>query len=82
MAAAPTVVWKSAAICGSSELVTRTCAWLAKPATASSMIERTGVLRDPSEAGCEEDDTVGFALEPDAGGGGRPALTVDAARAF
>ena len=44
MAAAPTVVWKSVAICGSSESVTRTCAWLAKPATASRMIDRVGVL--------------------------------------
>jgi hypothetical protein len=45
IAAAPTVVPKSAAICGSSESVTLTCAWLAKPATASRMIERIGVLR-------------------------------------
>src|SRR4029077_10335375 len=43
MGAAPTVVWKSAAIWGSSESVTRTCACAAKPATASSMIERVGV---------------------------------------
>ena len=32
------------AICGSSELVTRTIAWLAKPATASRMMERVGTL--------------------------------------
>jgi hypothetical protein len=36
---------KSAAICGRSESVTRTCAWLAKPAIASRMIDRVGVLR-------------------------------------
>ena len=34
---------ESAAIWGSSESVTRTCACAAKPATASSMIERVGV---------------------------------------
>ena len=45
MAATPTVVWKSAAICGRSESVTRTCAWLAKPATASSTMERSAFLR-------------------------------------
>ena len=33
---APTVTLRSAAICGSSELVTRTMAWAAKPATAKS----------------------------------------------
>src|SRR3954447_7250345 len=38
--AAPTVVAKSAAIWGSNESVTRTCAWLAKATTASSTIER------------------------------------------
>ena len=38
--AAPTVMAKSAAIWGSSESVTRTCAWLAKATTASSTIER------------------------------------------
>ena len=43
MAAAPTVVCRSAAICGKSESITRTWAWLAKPATASRMIERVGV---------------------------------------
>ena len=45
MAAMPIAVWKSAAICGSSKSVTRTCAWLAKPATANSMMARVGVLR-------------------------------------
>src|SRR5215470_10125199 len=40
----PTVVPKSAAIWGRSESVTRTCAWLANPATASSTIDRVGVL--------------------------------------
>jgi hypothetical protein len=35
---------KSAAIWGSSESVTRTCAWLAKPATASSTMERVGLV--------------------------------------
>ena len=42
IAAAPTVVPKSAAICGSSESATRTSAWLAKLATASSTIARIG----------------------------------------
>src|ERR1700754_1882077 len=42
MAAAPTVVPKSPAICGGSESVTLTWAWLAKPATASSTIDRVG----------------------------------------
>jgi len=42
IAAAPTLASKSAAICGSSESVTRTCAWLAKPASASSTIDRVG----------------------------------------
>ena len=37
--AMPTLVPKSAAIWGNSESVTRTCAWLAKPATASSTID-------------------------------------------
>ena len=32
---APTVTFRSAAICGSSELVERTMPWAAKPATAS-----------------------------------------------
>ena len=36
IAAAPTVVLKLVAICGSSESVTRTWAWLAKPATSNS----------------------------------------------
>jgi hypothetical protein len=39
------VVRKSVAICGKSESVTRTCAWLAKPAAARRMMERTGVWR-------------------------------------
>src|SRR5262245_66218857 len=42
MAAAPTVVPKSPAIWGRSESVTRTWAWLAKPATASRTIDRVG----------------------------------------
>src|SRR6516225_6204881 len=46
IAATPTVVRKSVAICGKSESVTRTCAWLAKPAAASRMMERVGVLRE------------------------------------
>src|SRR5262245_63835043 len=41
--AAPTVTAKSAAICGSSESVERTIAWLAKPATARSAMARVGV---------------------------------------
>ena len=40
--ASPTVVPKSAAICGNSKSVTRTMAWLAKPATASRTMERVG----------------------------------------
>ena len=44
MAAAPTVVRRSAATCGNSESITRTCACAAKPATARSTIERVGVL--------------------------------------
>jgi len=44
MDAWPTVVPKSAAICGSSESVTRTMAWLAKPAPASRTIERVGTF--------------------------------------
>jgi hypothetical protein len=44
MAATPTVVCRSAATCGNSESMTRTWAWLAKPATASKMIERVGVV--------------------------------------
>src|SRR5262249_26383552 len=44
MEASPTVVPKSAAICGNSESVTRTIAWLAKPATASRMMERVGTF--------------------------------------
>jgi len=46
MAATPTVVCRSAATCGNSESITRTCAWLAKPATASKMMERVGSGRD------------------------------------
>jgi len=42
--ASPTVVPKSAAICGRSESVTRTIAWLAKPAPASRMMERVGTF--------------------------------------
>jgi len=43
MAATPIVVCRSDAICGNSESITRTCAWLAKPATARRMIARVGV---------------------------------------
>src|SRR5919206_2218689 len=43
--AAPTVVPKSAAICGRSESVTRTIAWLANPAPANRMMERVGTSR-------------------------------------
>ena len=38
------MVLKSAAICGSSESVTRTIAWLANPAPASRMMERVGTF--------------------------------------
>src|ERR1700749_4235939 len=61
MAATPTVVWKSLAIGGSRESVTRTCAWLAKPAAASRMMERTGVCRGKGLAGESADDTFKFA---------------------
>src|SRR3984885_2052865 len=61
MAAAPTVVWKSVAICGSSESVTRTCACAAKPATASSMIERVGARCAKGEEACAAAVTLGFA---------------------
>src|SRR5580692_307876 len=61
MAAAPTVVWKSAAIWGSSESVTRTCACAAKPATASSMIERVGARCARAEEACAAAVTWVFA---------------------
>src|SRR5580692_2708884 len=61
MAAAPTVVAKSDAIWGSSESVTRTCAWAAKPATASSMIERVGVRCTKGEEACAAAVTLGLA---------------------
>src|SRR5580700_1018501 len=64
MAAAPTVVWKSAAICGSSESVTRTCAWAAKPATASSVMERVGVRCAKGEEACAAAVTLGLCSEP------------------
>src|SRR5580692_5500159 len=60
MAAAPTVVWKSAAIWGSRESVTRTCAWAANPATASSMIERVGVRCAKAEEACAAAVTLGL----------------------
>ena len=50
MAAAPMVVLKSAAICGSSESVTRTIDWAAKAAIASSTMARAG-LRCGVESG-------------------------------
>src|SRR5580692_1822472 len=60
MAAAPTVVWKSAAICGSSESVTRTWACAANPATASSVIERVGVRCAKGGEACAAAVTVGL----------------------
>ncbi len=39
---APTVTSQSAAICGSSELVERTMAWVAKEASASRVMARIG----------------------------------------
>jgi hypothetical protein len=45
IAAAPIVTPISAAIWGSSESVTRTIAWLEKPASASSAMARVGVAR-------------------------------------
>src|SRR3984957_17955482 len=80
MAAAPTVVCRSAATCGRSESITRTCAWLAKPATASRMIERVGVFCGDAGAVVGEYSTSDFSrsrLD-----GRTPALTVNAARAF
>ena len=53
IAATPTVVCRSAATCGNSESMTRTWAWLAKPATASRMIERVGSGRGGEVAGKE-----------------------------
>src|ERR1700693_5595243 len=61
MRAAPTVVWKSTAICGNSESVTRTCACAAKPATASSVIERVGVRCAKGEEAGAAAVTLGFA---------------------
>src|SRR5580704_11387604 len=63
MAAAPTVVWKSDAIWGSSESVTRTCACAAKPATASSMIDRVGARCARAEEACAATVTLGFCSE-------------------
>jgi hypothetical protein len=56
MAAKPTVVCRSAATCGNSESMTRTCAWLAKPATASKMIERVGSGRGEMDG----EESTGF----------------------
>ena len=56
MAATPTVVCRSAATCGNSESMTRTWAWLAKPATASKMIERVGYGRGGEMDGEESTD--------------------------
>ena len=42
MEAAPTVIAKSAAICGSSVSAARTMAWLAKLASPSAAIARIG----------------------------------------
>ena len=53
MAATPTVVCRSAATCGNSESITRTWAWLAKPATASKMMERVESGRGGKVAGKE-----------------------------
>src|SRR6202050_5737660 len=64
MAAAPTVVWKSDAICGKSESVTRTCACAAKPATASRMMERVGVRCARAEEVCAAAVTLGLCSEP------------------
>src|SRR5580704_10172364 len=77
MAAAPTVVWKSLAICGSSESVTRTWACAAKPATASSVIERVGVRCAKGEEACAAAVTLGLCSEP---GWGRARAGVDSQR--
>src|SRR4029077_2537370 len=77
MAAAPTVVWKSAAIWGSSESETRTCACAAKPATASSMIERVGVRCAGVEETCAAAVTLRFARNR---GWGRAGAGVDSQR--
>src|SRR6516225_12418700 len=70
IAATPTVVWKSLAICGNNESVTRTCAWLAKPAAASRMMERTGVWRAEGEDVGRADDTSKFVRKRSPGGDG------------
>ena len=59
MAATPTVVCRSAATCGNSESMTRTWAWLAKPATARRMIDRVGSGRGGEMDG---EESTGFSL--------------------
>src|ERR1700752_3243626 len=56
--AAPIVTAKSAAICGSSEWVERTIAWLAKPATASSTMARVGVGVGTLGEGASKDGSI------------------------
>src|SRR6266481_801228 len=65
--ASPTVVPKSTAICGRSESVTRTIAWLAKPAPANRTMERVGTFSEDDRtdtknaAGCHSGATdLGF----------------------
>jgi hypothetical protein len=77
MAATPTVVCRSAATCGNSESMTRTWAWLAKPATASKMIERVGFGR-----GGEMDGGLGTGVRFAALADLTPALTLCGAQAF
>ena len=78
MAATPTVVCRSAATCGNSESMTRTCAWLAKPATASKMIERVGSGRGGEMDGEESTGVFRCAASSEA----TPALTLCGAQAF
>ena len=83
MAATPTVVWKSLAICGSSESVTRTCAWAAKPAAANSRIERVGTFCAEAGAVWSGDSTARSnfqARRVGRSGAGTLALTLRAAR--
>ena len=47
------ILSRKAATCGNSESMTRTCAWLAKLATASRMMERVGSGRGGEVEGKE-----------------------------
>src|SRR4051794_29627530 len=64
IAASPTLVLKSDAICGRSESVTRTIAWLANPAPASRMIERSGTFAASGGEGARTSIRSVIAVEP------------------